>query len=384
VRAARDVVLLYGPPWFGPTQFSKHHLTRYLAGRGHRVLYVEAPLSPAGLVRGPRFVAELLRCMLPPRPVAERIWVQRPFAPVPYHAATRLTSRRAANQLGQRLLAPLLRGHLRRLRMPRPLLIAGLPHAVDVLDHLSWRALVYHCADDYSHVRGFPYTLPQLEEALCRRADLVVTTSETLCQARRAFNPNTHWISNGVEVEHFAQPAAPAADLARLPRPVIGFVGGLSQWVDIPLLVSLARARPAWSLALIGPGGTDLRPLHGLSNVHLLGPRPYRDVPGYLAGMDVGLIPFVQDPVTWHADPIKAYEYLAAGVPVVATDLPALRRLDKVVRLADTPDRFLEQVEAAVAAGRDAGRTERQAEAAHHSWTRRFERFEELLEPLVE
>src|SRR5436309_186357 len=104
MTAPRDIVLLYGPPWFGPTQFSKHHLARYLARRGHRVLYVEAPLSPTGVVRGRHFAVELLRCMLPPRAVGERLWVQRPFVPVPYHAASRLTSQPAANRLGQRLV----------------------------------------------------------------------------------------------------------------------------------------------------------------------------------------------------------------------------------------------------------------------------------------
>jgi glycosyltransferase involved in cell wall biosynthesis len=210
----------------------------------------------------------------------------------------------------------------------------------------------------------------------------VVTTSRTLCEARSAYNPNTHWIPNGVELEHFAaaQPPRLAADIVRLPRPVVGFVGGLSSWVDVPLLADLARSRPDWSLALVGPGGTDLAPLRGLPNVHLLGPRPYRDLPAYLAGMDVGLIPFVQDEVTRNADPIKVYEYLAAGLPVVATDLPALRRLGDLVRLADSPARFQGQVEAALAEGREARRAERQAEAARHTWHSRFTEFERLLE----
>jgi glycosyltransferase involved in cell wall biosynthesis len=94
--------------------------------------------------------------------------------------------------------------------------------------------------------------------------------------------------------------------------------------------------------------------------------------------MDVGLIPFKHNDVTFHADPIKAYEYLAAGLPVVATDLPALRRLSNVVRLANTPDAFTRGIEAALAEG-PARRAERQAEAARHSWTARFERFERLL-----
>ncbi len=306
-----DAVLLYAPPWAGPTRFSKHHLASYLAQRGGRVLYVEAPLTPLGLRRGRRFAAELRETLQPPRLVDDRLWVRRYFAPVPYHAATRLTSRRAANQIGQSLLAPVLRRDLARLGFRRPVLIAGLPHAADVLSRLPSRLVVYHCADDYAHVRGFPSSLPELEADLCRRADLVVTTSETLCQTRARFNPNTYWIPNGADVEHFATPAAPARELADVSRPIVGFVGGLSEWVDLDLVASLARQRPDWTFVLVGPIGIDTSTVQHLSNVRLLGPRPYAELPAYLAAMDVGLIPFKRTDVTFHADPIKVYEYLA-------------------------------------------------------------------------
>ena len=152
-----------------------------------------------------------------------------------------------------------------------------------------------------------------------------------------------------------------------MPRPVIGFVGGLSEWVDMQLLASLAAPRTDWSFVLIGPVGNDVssdRAACRTSDCWARGPT--RRCRVYLAAMDVALIPFKQDPVTYHADPIKAYEYLAAGVPVVATDLPALRRLAHVVRLADSPESFLTQIEAALGEGRDARRQERQAEAARH------------------
>jgi glycosyltransferase involved in cell wall biosynthesis len=374
-----DFVLLYAPPWSGPTRFSKHHLARHLAQTGGRVLYVEAPLSPLGLRRGRPFVAELGDAMQPPHRVDERLWVRRHFLPVPYHAASWLTSRRAANRLGQRLLAPVLARDLHRLGFDHPVVIAGLPHAVDLLPWLPRQALVYHCADDYAHVQGFPETLPALEADLCQQADLVITTSETLCQERRRFNPNTHWVANAADVEHFSAPAAPAVELQHLPKPIVGFVGGLSQWVDVSLIAALARARRDWSFVLVGPVGTDVSAVRDLDNVTLLGPRSYDALPTYLAAMDVGLIPFKNDRVTYHADPIKAYEYLAAGLPVVATDMPALRRLSHVVRLADSTETFLAQVAAGIAEGRAAHSAERRAEAARHHWASRFETFDALL-----
>ncbi|MBV9328348.1 MAG: glycosyltransferase [Chloroflexi bacterium] len=375
-----DAVLLYAPPWAGPTRFSKHHLAAFIAQRGGRVLYVEAPLTPVGLRRGSRFASELRDSFRPPRRVADRLWVRRHFVPVPYHAATRLTSQRAANRVGQSLLAPVLRRDFARLGLRRPVLIAGLPHAADVLSRLPSRLVVYHCADDYAHVRGFPRSLPDLEADLCRRADLVVTTSETLCQSRARFNPHTCWIPNGADVEHFSAPAAPAAELRNVPHPIVGFVGGLSEWVDLDLVARLARQRPEWTFLLVGPVGIDTSAVDALPNVRLLGPRPYADLPALLAAMDVGLIPFKRNDVTYHADPIKAYEYLAAGLPVVATDMPALRRLTPLVALAESAEGFQHGIRAALEAGRDAGRAERQAEARRHGWTSRFECFERLVE----
>jgi glycosyltransferase involved in cell wall biosynthesis len=379
-HARFDFVLLYAPPWSGPTRFSKHHLASYLAEHGHRVLYVEAPLSPFGLRRGRAFARELRQALLPPRPVAQRLWVRRHFSPIPYHAATALTSHRLMNRLGQRVLAPVARRDLARLGMSAPVVIAGLPHAVDLLPWLPHRGLIYHCADDYASVRGFPSSLPELEADLCRQADLVITTSETLCQARRRFNPNTHWVPNGADVAHFSAAAAPAAELSGVPRPVIGFVGGLSEWVDITLVAELARAHPEWSFVLVGPVAIDISSVVGLPNVRRLGPRPYASLPDYLAAMDVGLIPFKQDQLTHHADPIKAYEYLAAGLPIVATDLPALRRLGDVIRLADSPAAFAAHIEAALREDRLSNRQRRQAEAARHSWTSRFETIDSLIQ----
>ena len=109
-----DVVLLYAPPWAGPTRFSKHHLASYFARRGARVLYVEAPLTSFGMKRGRRFVAELRHALRPPRLVADRLWVRRHFSPVPYHAATRLTSRRVRSRCITHQIAGVSKGVLQR------------------------------------------------------------------------------------------------------------------------------------------------------------------------------------------------------------------------------------------------------------------------------
>ena len=137
-------------------------------------------------------------------------------------------------------------------------------------------------------------------------------------------------------------------DLRGLRRPVVGFFGQLADWVDLELVRALARARPEWSFALVGRATTDLEPLRGLPNVHLLGPKPYSVLPNYCRGFDVGIIPFRTNELTVRANPLKLREYLAAGLPVVATPLPEVARYDGLVYVADGPDAYLTQIEAAL------------------------------------
>ena len=171
-----DYVFLYAPPWAAATRFSKHHLAHYLAARGDRVLFLEAPLTPLSF-RRPAFLKELQATLAQPREVEPCLWVKRHFQPIPYHAATSVTASRSANRLGQRLLAPRIRRDLQHVGMQRPVLVAGLPHAADLVRALPHGAIVYHCADDYSAVSGFPEKPARgrsrsLSHRGCRRYDV--------------------------------------------------------------------------------------------------------------------------------------------------------------------------------------------------------------------
>jgi hypothetical protein len=137
-------------------------------------------------------------------------------------------------------------------------------------------------------------------------------------------------------------------DLSKLPHPVIGFFGLLADWVDLSLVKLMAIARPGWSLALVGKATTDLSPLDGLPNVHLLGQKPYASLPGDCRGFDVGIIPFRRNELTVRANPLKLREYLAAKLPVVATPLPEIARYDGPVRLAEGPEAFILAIEVAL------------------------------------
>jgi glycosyltransferase involved in cell wall biosynthesis len=188
------------------------------------------------------------------------------------------------------------------------------------------------------------------------KADMVVVSSSRLYETKHRYNPNTFLVTHGVDVAHFRNAClptvAPPADCAELKGPVIGFFGLIADWVDLEVVRYLAASRPNWSLLLIGEVQTDTSALRELSNVHLLGRRSYESLPAYCKAFDVAILPFVVNELTVAANPLKLREYLAAGLPVVATPLPEVLKLSALVRMARTPEEFLHEIEALLNEGK--------------------------------
>jgi len=219
------------------------------------------------------------------------------------------------------------------------------------------------------------------EERLCRAAELVFVTSPALQESRRRFNSNTHYFSNVADHTHFAKALDPELeiphDLAAIPQPRIGFVGAISAYkLDLDLLAKLAAATPNWSYVMIGPVGegdpsTELSGLLKYSNVHWLGVKPYHDLPAYMKGLDVGLLPLRFNRYTHSMFPMKFFEYLAAGLPVVASAIDALEAYKPFAALCDpTVDSFLAALERSLA-GLGCPQQVRIECAAEHTYHRR-------------
>lgn len=263
-----------------------------------------------------------------------------------------------------------------------PLLVTGTPPSVDVVGRLGEIAAVYFCMDDYLHLpTTSPRMLAPLEARLLDRVDAVVATAESLTRSKRPRSGRTYHLPQGVNYEHFAASLPVPPDLADLPRPIIGFAGSIYDRIDFQLIDAIARAIPQGSVVLVGPVAGK-KPTFRQLNVHMLGLRPYRDLPGYIQAFDVAVIPYVLNRETVAVDPLKLLEYLAAGVPVVATDLPEIRERAAVVFIASTRDAFVQAVLDEIAAPRTTV-AERRAVAREQGWDRRARRLLDILSEVV-
>jgi len=289
------------------------------------------------------------------------------------------------DRLNARLLTASIRHYARRAGLTRPILWTFMPNTIGLVGKLGESRVIYHCVDEYSAFAGVPReALRRMEAALVRRADLVLASSETLAEERRPLNPRTHFVSHGVDVTHFARAldagVSPPADAAGLARPVIGFFGLIAEWIDLELMAEIARRRPQWTLALIGKANVDTSALRALPNVRVLGQKPYETLPAYCSAFDVGIIPFRIDALTVRANPLKLREYLAAGLPVVSSDLPEVRKYAGLVRLATGATGFITAIEAALAeSGHGPARV---AAMRQESWEARVEQISDLIEQI--
>jgi GT2 family glycosyltransferase/glycosyltransferase involved in cell wall biosynthesis len=229
------------------------------------------------------------------------------------------------------------------------------------------------CMDDWRHWTNppiGPFALAE-EEKLVRECDLLLVTSRELEARYLGEGLSPLLVKNAADFARFAS-GSDRGLLADLPRPVIGYYGAIADWFDVSLVYEAARLRPGCSFVLIGHAyRSDIGRLKSLPNVRLLGEMDYRDLPSYLREFDVCMIPFVLDGLTRAVDPVKVYEYLSQGKPVVATRLPELAGLGRSVYIAGGADEFVAQTDAALAESDPALRQERVRFAAANTWTDR-------------
>jgi GT2 family glycosyltransferase/glycosyltransferase involved in cell wall biosynthesis len=272
-----------------------------------------------------------------------------------------------------------------KARLGSTVVVVQLPYWTALAEKLRERfgwPVVYDCMDDHAGFSTNHEPVLRMEERTIAEADLVVTTSELLDAKARTTARRTALIRNACDYEHFAQTndATKAASV-----PTVGFYGAIAEWFDAKLVADLAVSRPDWNFELIGSTQTgDVSRLARLPNVKLLGEKPYADLPQLVAGWNCFIIPFQRIPLTEATNPVKAYEMLATGKPVVAVDLPELRPMarDGLVSLADDARGFAQAIERAMADDNAGRRERRRAFAARNTWADRCDAFDASIREL--
>ncbi|NNE09692.1 MAG: glycosyltransferase [Gemmatimonadetes bacterium] len=352
--AGADIICLASGNWDAELWTNSQHLMSRLA-KDHRVLFVESlglrtpGPSRRDVLRVFGRVVNFFRGVRSPRP---NLYVHSPLAIPLYRFAW-------ARRFNFYLLRRSLRRIANHLNMKDPILWTFLPTASNLVGHLGERLCIYHCVDEYRANPGVPAdTIDQLERDLLRHADLVFTTSQGLFESKRRFNPNTHYLPNVADYDHFRLALDPGTvvpkEIQRLTGPVIGFVGAVSHYkIDLDLIAYVAKARPDWNLVMIGPvsfgeNQAAFDAIAAMPNVHMLGARPYDTLPGYIKGFDVCMIPFAINETTKNVFPMKFHEYLATGKPVVVIELPSLADFRDYCFSARGPDAFVAAIEDAL------------------------------------
>ena len=386
-----ESILCFAPEKWEQIWRNRHQIMSRLA-RQNKVLFVEPRPYLRQVLQGIRSGEITWREMARPATtqIAENLWAYHPplYAPIsgrfPFSLAFRWLRERH------------LKRTLRHLGFGRPILWLLRPHMQDVIGRLGEKLVVYHIVDQYAayeaeftEVYGQERrsSVEKSEQEMLRQADLVVVTSQSLLAEKADHNPNTHWVPNGVDYDAFAMAAQSSApppdDMAALSGPIVGYVGAINEKLDYDLLRQVALELPV-TLVLVGPVHLrlDFSGLTGLElpNVHFLGGKPVQDVPKYVAACQVCLMPYKLNEWTAHINPLKLYEYLAAGKSVVSTAISATEGFQQVIRVARDRDDFCRQVREALAEHDEGKVRQRMALAARNTWDARVETLSELVQ----
>lgn len=400
-----DIILISSIEWDFNWQGHQEIATR-LAQAGNRVLYIEnLGVREPGLQDAKRVALRFSHWArsLPDggvREVSKNLFVCSPLILPPFGSNLR-------HQLNQRALLPLIRRIVSNLRFDPDIIWTFLPtdtvaSLVRMLRKPS-SLVVYYCIADFAELTPHPTEILKSERSIIELSDVVFAQSPRLAEHCAEIGKTVEVFPFGVNLDLFgkkdghangprgnastSQPKEGAAfrQMSLLPRPIIGYVGGIHRFFDMPMLAAMARSRPDWSWVLVGPMQTPSRELKRIENVYLMGPKAHEEVPEYIRGFDVGIVPYLSNKYTATVVPTKINEYLAMGKPVVSTDLPEVNSFEQkhgvIITSSNDSTEFVASIERAMnGSGEEEAKIRRRQAAAANGWEQRVEQMSNLIE----
>jgi glycosyltransferase involved in cell wall biosynthesis len=389
----RDILYISSIEWDFLWQ-AHQEIARRLAAAGNRVLYIEnTGVRTPGLRDAKRVAARFGRWTRAlksggARQVAPNIFVYSPLVLPPFGSTWQ-------RLLNRHVFLRQLRRITQSLQLSDPLLWTYLPSdtAVDIIRaHRTKRGqVIYYNTADFSYLTPNSKQLQLSERELVQMSDLVFATCSRLAARFSSDQGNVHIFPPGVDMSAFPDESAAIGslpdrlNLSSLPRPIIGYVGGLHRFIDYDLVANMARARPSWSWVFLGAHQVSLEKLQGLPNVHLLGQQPHEELAGHMRFFDVCIVPYVNSNETSTVVPTKINEYLAAGKATVATNLPTVCEFNEQHHVLSTTgataQEFLQAIESELPMAHDPQlRKERRKLAALADWHSRLEEMSDFIE----
>ncbi|WP_336369209.1 glycosyltransferase [Rahnella perminowiae] len=351
----KEIVLLSTADWDNPFWTNKQHVAVEFSRRGYKVLYIDSlGLRKPSLNKKDfsRILRKLFKAVKPPKKVQENIWVWSPIT-LPWNEY------RAVRSFNKFYLSFFVKMWSKLLGFKKPWLWTYNPLTTEFLNPSDFSKTIYHCVDEIKAQPGMPIDVLEREEkTLIQQANIIFVTALQLKENRVKWNDNIHYFSNVADYVHFntavTEDYVIPEDLKKINTPILGFIGAVSSYkINLDLISYLATQRPQYSIVIIGEVGegdpsTKIDILKAHKNIHLLGPKPYNVLPQYLKYFDVALLPNNLNEYTDNMFPMKFFEYLAAGKPIVSVALSSIQEFHNVVKIGKDELEFVMAVDAVI------------------------------------
>jgi len=357
--------------------------------KNNRVLFVDPPVAYSNIVVSPSLIEnhfkKTIRWLQGVRRADENLYVYYPPPVMLQYGHFKVN-----DNFNQFIIAKAIKKVGERLGFTRPILWIYHPYAINLRYRFNQKLVCYDCNDDVGFFFSLRFDkrkrLSEMEAELTKKADIIFATSKSLYNLRKMQNTNTYYLPSAIDLEIYRQALSPdfkvARELETVPKPVIGFVGGMInskmnwQWIR-----EAAISHPSWNFVFVGP---CMEPppsyISKQKNIIFLGAKPYEALPAYIKGFDVCLIPYHGEEFLKACQPTKAFEYLAAGKPVVASWIPELEDYQEIIRLSRTKEEFIQNIEAALVDGKDDKMVKLYIRSAQgYTWDDRIEKASELI-----
>jgi len=377
----KNIIIFSSDDWNSGLKTSKYHIALKLS-KYNKVLFINSiGLRKPTLQKNDlsRIISKLRRFLMGLERINDNLFVFTPIV-IPFHENC------LVNKLNQVVLIISLKVLQVRLQLWKPILLIFSLNFNCLIGNLGESEVVYYCIDELKGYREIDrVALENKEIELLRKSHCVIACSQTLFDSKKARHPNAYYVPHGVEWALFSKALLDKTevpeDLSIIDKPILGFYGFISDdWIDFELIRFIAVQRPQWAVVLIGKIKGDINMLQGISNIHFLGQKAFEDLPRYSKGFDVAIIPFCLNELTLNSNPLKLFEYLSSGRPVVSVNIPEVNHYSQLVSIADTHEAFLKHIEEAMVSDNKALQMSRSEAMKCESWDDRIDKISGIIE----